>query len=77
MGAISKVWLLTMLLCGIIMVGSKVEAKQVCIQQCMEVAYTKCPPNFKKIRPSCVNCCTVKKGCKLYRASGSLICTGK
>ncbi|KAG5601429.1 hypothetical protein H5410_032799 [Solanum commersonii] len=80
--AFCKVGILSLLLLsGIFLLGIEVEygnAQKMCIQVCdSEVAYMTCPSSGdEKITEECVNCCTANEGCKLYRADGSLICTG-
>ncbi|XP_022870801.1 proteinase inhibitor PSI-1.2-like [Olea europaea var. sylvestris] len=79
----SKVSILTLLLiCGLFFLGSNVQyaeaQRKICPQVCLKVGYMTCPKSGpKKLHPGCTNCCKVKKGCKLYRSNGSLICTGK
>nr|GLL42351.1 proteinase inhibitor PSI-1.2-like isoform X2 [Ipomoea trifida] len=78
--ALNKVVILLafLLVCGIVLirVDGRYDGK-VCAQVCEQrVATMKCPPGNKPTRPSCVNCCTAKIGCKLYRSDGSLLCTG-
>lgn len=53
-------------------------AQKMCLQVCdNEVTYMTCPSSGdEKISDVCVNCCTAGEGCKLFRADGSLICTG-
>ncbi|XP_022870802.1 proteinase inhibitor PSI-1.2-like [Olea europaea var. sylvestris] len=79
----SKVSILTLLLiCALFFLGSRVQhaeaQRKFCPQVCLKVGYMTCPKSGpKKLHPGCTNCCKVKKGCKLYRSIGSLICTGK
>ncbi|XP_022870804.1 proteinase inhibitor type-2 CEVI57-like [Olea europaea var. sylvestris] len=81
--ASSKVGILTLLLiCGLFFLGSNVQyaeaQKKVCPKNCLKFGYMTCPKSgSRRLHPGCTNCCKIKKGCKLYRPNGSLICTGK
>lgn len=68
------------LIIGTVLLGSKVESAdgKVCPRNCdPDVAYMVCTSSGQRIiKQACVNCCSAKKGCKLFRNNGSVKCTG-
>nr|XP_016515878.1 PREDICTED: proteinase inhibitor PSI-1.2-like [Nicotiana tabacum] len=72
-------FLAILLLSGAILLGNKVKCAdgKACTRNCdPDVAYMVCPSTRQKITKPCVNCCSAKKGCKLFRSNGSVKCTG-
>ncbi|TMW80817.1 hypothetical protein EJD97_014769 [Solanum chilense] len=79
--AINRVICLALLLLsGTFLLGSKVESAdgKACTRNCdPDVAYMVCPSSGHRIiKQVCVNCCSARKGCKLFRNNGSVKCIG-
>ncbi|WMV34815.1 hypothetical protein MTR67_028200 [Solanum verrucosum] len=74
------VFLALLLLSGTFLLGSKVESAdgKACTRNCdPDVAYMVCPSSGHRIiKQVCVNCCSARKGCKLFRKNGSVKCIG-